>query len=797
MKYTHSDNNLNERTFSSEDFLSPSARFYPALAWAWGTPINKEEIVRQLDAFAGCKVEKLYIIPEPKDFRPAYTMEPDYLTEEYFNMFRFAYEYAADKGMELWLYDEGGWPSGSACGRVIKENPALISKRLAAREVSSPYSPSEDAIAAFCGKERVFEGFSSEDTITEYYMEPKSGTYPNISDARTTDAFLRITHDEYKKHIGHMFGKKISAVFTDEPVTERTGWCDGFPEKFSERYGYDILDYLPVIFKEPDEEVTKDEKQIRIDYLDLLAEVFAENFFLKCRNWCNENNMLFTGHLDDEDITYSKKQRFYNILRQMRCFDMPGIDVIWRQIFPGKKNHFFPRFASSAANQTGKPYTISESFAVYGAGLTFNEMRYIVNYQLMRGINTFNFNSVSFSYDGLGRKNARPCFMPLLPTWRHFADFNVYTARMSYLASLGTPSVTHAVYLPHHSLWSGGAEAQNAADGFDSIVYELEKRHCPIDIIDDDFLQTAVLNKNTLCTGTAAYSGIVMQRGVKIPPLSQKKLDEFEKAGGRIIFEDNLNLAESAADISSDNISVFKRNLDGATLFILCNEGVSKETFSVSVKEDGNIYEISALTGEFFVPDLSNINLESGEAVVFLITDKKYCAKPHKKHTNGSIVIDRFLVKRTSAFIIGEKTLEKHTFDESFKEVTPTPWDALFGDDFSGEVTYKIEFGFDTVPESIEIDLGSVNYSCDLTLNGKPLGTLFAPPFTVFVEGDIIKKHNVLTVNVANTHANQYVFTKAFDNISEEAMGPYHPIARQFESESLKSGILNPITIRF
>ncbi|MBQ2889871.1 MAG: hypothetical protein IJE41_05385, partial [Clostridia bacterium] len=191
------------------------------------------------------------------------------------------------------------------------------------------------------------------------------------------------------------------------------------------------------------------------------------------------------------------------------------------------------------------------------------------------------------------------------------------------------------------------------------------------------------------------------------------------------------------------------------------------------------------------------IHLESGEAAAFLITDEKYSAKPHKKHTNGAMVIERFLVKRTSSFVIGEETLEKHTFNESFKEVTPTPWDALFGDDFSGEVTYKIEFGFDTVPESIEIDLGNVNYSCDLTLNGKPLGTLFAPPFTVFVEGDIIKKNNVLTITVANTHANQYVFTKAFDNIPEEAMGPYHPIARQFESESLKSGILNPITIRF
>ena len=66
----------------------------------------KKEIERQLDEFYSCNIKKLYIIPKPKDFRPSYSMEPDYLTEEYFKLFSYAYEYAEKKGMELWLYDE-------------------------------------------------------------------------------------------------------------------------------------------------------------------------------------------------------------------------------------------------------------------------------------------------------------------------------------------------------------------------------------------------------------------------------------------------------------------------------------------------------------------------------------------------------------------------------------------------------------------------------------------------------------------------------------------------------------------
>ena len=53
--------------------------------------------------------------------------------------------------MKLWLYDEGGWPSGGNCGRIVRERPDWARQTLVKRGVA----PGElervpdDCIAAF------------------------------------------------------------------------------------------------------------------------------------------------------------------------------------------------------------------------------------------------------------------------------------------------------------------------------------------------------------------------------------------------------------------------------------------------------------------------------------------------------------------------------------------------------------------------------------------------------------------------------------------------------------------------
>ena len=53
-----------------------------------------------------------------------------YLTEEFFRLARLLVAEAARLGMKVILYDEGSYPSGSAQGAVVAENPDYASRAM-------------------------------------------------------------------------------------------------------------------------------------------------------------------------------------------------------------------------------------------------------------------------------------------------------------------------------------------------------------------------------------------------------------------------------------------------------------------------------------------------------------------------------------------------------------------------------------------------------------------------------------------------------------------------------------------
>ncbi|MDY3071957.1 MAG: glycosyl hydrolase, partial [Eubacteriales bacterium] len=110
-------------TFGAHDdtraLASPPGDFWPAYSWFWNDRITEEGILEQLSTFERRGIRVFYIIAEPREFRPKTMptqLEPDYLSDDYLRLVRFAVEHAAGMGMRAWLYDEGGWPSGSANG---------------------------------------------------------------------------------------------------------------------------------------------------------------------------------------------------------------------------------------------------------------------------------------------------------------------------------------------------------------------------------------------------------------------------------------------------------------------------------------------------------------------------------------------------------------------------------------------------------------------------------------------------------------------------------------------------------
>jgi hypothetical protein len=80
---------------------------------------------------------------------------------------------------------------------------------------------------------------------------------------------------------------------------------------------------------------------------------------------------------------------------------------------------------------------------------------------------------------------------------------------------------------------------------------------------------------------------------------------------------------------------------------------------------------------------------------------------------------------------------------------------------FSGTAAYEKEF--DVPAEFLEsnrelwLDLGKVKNLAEVSLNGKPLGILWKPPFRVKISGDVRSGRNRLEVKVTNLWANRLI----------------------------------------
>ncbi|MBE6689314.1 MAG: hypothetical protein E7588_08610 [Ruminococcaceae bacterium] len=801
MKYSHSEIPQLNCVFSPEKLKMPDVDFYPAFAWSWTSPVEKNEIMRQLDYMFENNIKTVYILPQPKDFRPKTSptnLEPDYLTKEYFEIYRFAMEYAAKLGMQLWLYDEGGWPSGSANHRVVAQCPRLRNAHLEKRTAASPYVAGENAVAAFCGGNRISEGFASESKITEYFYtcSPWEPELPNLCMEESTSVFINLTHEQYKKYMSDMFGRQMKVAFTDEPAISHVGWFEGIEKCFEKKYGYSLIDYLPFLLDFDD--APEDALRARQDYRDLLGERFFQSYFMPIRDWYRKNGLLSAGHLGGEDETKNCiKHGFISVLRQLRGLDIPGIDTIWRQIFPGKDNHFFPRFASSAANQIGSPYAVSESFSIYSHGITFEQMRYVMNYQMVRGINLINIMLLNYENDGVRRVKGGPSFNPLMPHWKHLSRFNMYTARMSYLMCIGKPVIDCALYMPMNDFWAGGDGMEPAFESFDSTGHELEKHHIPFDCIDDDFLETCVVNGGSLSTGSACYTAVVIPTCKRMPQKSVHVLENFKKNGGTVIYSHEIDSLSPICHINNEKIMVHKRISDSCALYLVTNEDTKSHTFDIEFGEKGNIYILNASDGNIYRADgTENVTLASGESKVYMITEGDIASSRPSKKGEMLAVIGNFKMRPIYRFLMGTTHFEAEYPDTPFTDCTPGNWCDRLGQSFSGVVQYRMHFDLDEIPENgVIIDMGSVKHSCEVRLNGHNLGICCAAPYVFTAGKAVLHHHNEIVAEVANTPGNEFRESRIYETVPANIIGPYRRIVAQFEGDTMESGLTTHVTV--
>lgn len=798
------------------DLSDPPAFLWPGYFWILNDRVDEQRMLDQLREMRAHDARSVCLLPEPPEFRPgslATRLDRAYLTKPYLELIGKLVAECRRLGMSYWLYDEGGWPSGGACGRVCARNPAAFGAKVMADSEQGP----------------ALKGIS-------YGSVP----YPDLLNADATRTFVEITHEAHKLHLGDHLGNTVRFAFTDEPMAfpTRPGqltWTDDLAELFRQRKGYDLRPFLADLLKPPAEGEDRTITQARVDHYDLWSQLFVARYLTPLRDWCHANGLLSAGHFGGEDEPGgSADHGFGHILRALRGLDLPGVDVIWRQLFPGLRSHQFPKYASSVARQQGQPLVLTESFAVYGNGVTPAQLKWVTDQQFVRGATLMVMACFPYSTRDHFMAGERPHFGPVDPLWKYMDLYHGYTARLAYLLTRGAPVCTTAVYFDIRGIWAGGAHREEAIARHDQVAAELLRFQQDFDYVDDDLLAEATVEVGRLRVGPMAYDAVIVPTDRWMSPEARKGLERFAGSGGRIIAAEEIASAiDPVVRVSPacPDLRACKRSWGEQTLYFITNEAATLVRARLTFPDEGVPVLCDPLTGRLHPLSVSSQRdrrttgeqvsssspgnaagsprsgttveydfLPWGSAVILFGVE---ATEPRAEFIPSGTVIslaDGWTLRPLRRHRVGDHDYEIAEIpDAEAAQIVLGDWSPCLGRYFSGDAEYLLEFDAPCATTA-RLDLGEVRYACCIELNDDLIGRRIWPPFAV----DVVLRQgrNRLRVAVTNTLANALadpevyaVWQSRLGNAWPADALQYDKIARRFEAESLSSGLMGPVTL--
>ena len=781
------------RPFAKDAFLAPDAIRHPGLFWKWNGRLSEQRLAAEMDDMAAHGALTPCIHPWPRAFWPGGTskeswQDPDYMTKGHLDLLENVVHRGAKDGLRFWLYDEGGWPSGSANGEVMKSDL----DRFALRVVK-------------LGKDGKAE-------IVKVRQNPNwAAPYPSLIERGVTERFLALSHERWKERVGDEFGKSIRFAFTDEPQMpsrreNELPWCTDFAARFQELKGYDVMPYLDDLATWTNR--TERVAEVRIDFWDVASTLFAERYLRPIRTWCRANGILSGGHLDNEHDPGIFRNHGHT-LRALRELDVPGVDVIFRQLFPGasRTRTPFPKYASSVAHQAGGSHVLSESFAIYGPGTTPDETRWLVDYQLVRGVNLFVFSCYCPKAVGQEMNGTFGSFGPSSPQWAYMRPFMLRTARCCEMLSRGSPVVETAVFYDARGVWVGGAEGRKTLDRHYGVSSALLNRQSDFDYVDDDQIAAAPEPADgRLVIGKAAYSTLVLPTTRRILPEAKAKLGRFEKTGGRVVAGDDFSQVPRTLDVAREeggaapDIRVMKRFDGGRTLYFVVNE--SREPVAVKMKfgERGTVVCADPEACRFDAvkrEDDGSVRwgFRGCDSAIFVIGAEADAMTAPVGPGDVVELTDGWKMAPLRSWEIGEREfVVTETPEAPARPVKLGDWRKVLGERFSGVVRYRT-----TVRArggEAEIDFGKVCGCCSLTVNGVRLPERFTGPYRWRV--DLRSGDNDIELAVASTLVNLVRDERQRDEIYRKfpPVSYFEQLYRDFNRSGHESGLFGPVTLR-
>lgn len=517
--------------------------FQPLSFWSFNGDMEDEEIRLQVRQFKEQGYGGFFM-----HARAGMTLE--YLGSSWFHACRTAIEEAEKCGIKAWLYDENGWPSGFAGGLVPSLGDEYTAKHLYFI-YRNPRESDGRVLASYQKKEdgtyiRVNE---MEQADMHCCLGQLKG-YADLMNGKAMDAFIHFTHERYKQEFGEYFGNVIPGIFTDEPqLVGKFPYTFNYPELFQKTYKYDFFDKAWMLCVDGYAYA-----EFKYQAAKLIATLLKENFTDKINTWCNEHNLIFTGHFSNEDGLCEQTNANYNLMLQYAHMERPGIDFLGRRL----TSPVLTKQVSDAAYLNGKSVITSESFGCTGWDVTFNELMWISDWQAAFGINSIVTHLSAYSLKGRRKRDYPAFFSYQEPWWDIFKEVSDHIARVNDFMSEGKREINTLVLYPITSMWCMLAGKNRCSDESRFISNQFRLLIENLIDIQQEFLIVTEDEFARLTRADIPYETVLVSDCISLNQETYDRLLKFGESGGNVVFINRRPiLCEGVSSEQAKKISSF------------------------------------------------------------------------------------------------------------------------------------------------------------------------------------------------------------------------------------------------
>lgn len=648
--------------------------FAPILHTGFANNYEKDEVERFVAwadkaGYGGISVEGKTDAPVPKK-----------KIGEWIDGYMRGLSYAADaleaRGMSLWIFDEWGYPTGTAAGLSMKNHPEYRSKKLhlaidvtlslgesvsftapahllsaaawhtSANVFAGPVGGYENipvcdgkltytAIHERCRFAAVTWEYDTTRTVGVFEKDAEDDTLCTLDllSHEAVASLISVMHEEYYRRLGKHFGGAIRGFFYDEPfLSFPYPYTFDLIDEFFEKKGYDPTPNLPRLLALGD-------GRLAADWRDVATTRMSQAFLRRIGEWCHAHGVELTGHQDLDHDVRSTATVSGDFFKNSRYNDSPGVDYIWAQIRPGIAADY-PRFAGSFSRMTGKAHATSESFAATGRCMTPDYMRWAMEHQAIRGIDRFYLMIA----DPKMERNIYAS--PIDPTHslakNYAAEVNRHVETVNALLKGATPVGDTALYIPRREISAEYPPARPNRvslhmpwEWVNDTARALIKSHVDFDYIWDDIIAEGEIDGRgelILPDGSAVKTIIipaVRMLGEKV----REKLEIMRSRGANIVFvgyasdgfvgaptatypEDIGKFVTPAILAKEALLSVTVReNGEGDRLYFILNEE-NKQFTSQARLSGGELRQLSSY--DFDTGEWISVKTEGGEFTLSL-----------------------------------------------------------------------------------------------------------------------------------------------------------------------------------